>query len=120
MYIQPLIPKDKKTIRGYGKEYFMINEQKISSSIILSPNKVIEWSGDTEDLIDALTELDISEKTILLVGTGEKRVPDKILLEYGQKNPNLSVEFMDTGAACRTYNVLLAEDRNILTALKKL
>lgn len=60
--------------------------------------------------IDRLTQYDAD---IFLIGTGSRALfPDKTILQYISKN-KLAIDFMDTGAACRTFNILTGEYRKV-------
>jgi uncharacterized protein len=54
---------------------------------------------------------------LLLLGLGRRMVPISAVLRASLKAEGIAVEAMDTGAACRTYNLLLAEDRRVAAAL---
>jgi uncharacterized protein len=56
---------------------------------------------------------------ILSLGTGLRMAPVPAPLRLALKRAGIAVEPMDTGAACRTYNVLVAEDRRVAAALLK-
>lgn len=61
---------------------------------------------------------DAEEATdILLAGCGPRFVPPPEGLREAIREMGLSLEWMDTGAACRTFNVLLAEERPVAAAL---
>lgn len=68
---------------------------------------------------DSLTAVhDISQPLeILIVGCGPVFAPEPAGLRTALKGKGLSLEWMDTGAACRTYNVLVGEDRRVAAAL---
>jgi uncharacterized protein len=87
---------------------------------VISPRRLIEdWPvGDAallaEEALEAALEL---APEILLLGTGERQVfpPPRIYALLASRG--VGFEVMDNGAACRTYNVLLAEGRNVALAL---
>ncbi|MGH6796969.1 MAG: MTH938/NDUFAF3 family protein, partial [Roseiarcus sp.] len=54
---------------------------------------------------------------ILLLGCGPRMAPVPPALRQGLRVAGIVVDAMDTGAACRTYNVLLSEDRRVAAAL---
>jgi len=60
---------------------------------------------------------EIDELELLLLGTGRSLVPAARDLRAGFAERGLALEVMDTCAACRTYNVLLAEARSVAAAL---
>ena len=120
MDITPIIPKDKKIIQSYSSEGFKISDERFTSNIIVIHNEVIIWDiKDFESLkLEDFNILKSKEIEILLIGCGSLH---KILtpkIKYGLDN--LSIEVMNTGAACRTYNILLGEGRLVAAALIKL
>lgn len=107
-------------IRAYQPGQIQINDKIYQNSVIIAPHTLIEhWQPIT------LTELKASDlatvltmkPAILLIGTGEKLIfpPAEV---YGDLiNQHIGVEIMDTRAACRTFNALTSEDRNVVAAL---
>jgi len=77
------------------------------------------WSVTAaEDVtIDALEPILSAEASLLVVGCGERFRPPPKGLRAALKERGLALEWMDTGAACRTFNVLLAEERGAVAAL---
>lgn len=105
---------------GYGEGYVLVNGNRHERSLIVLARQLVEnWEvARIEDLADADMDLLAGLRVeILLLGTGQAlRFPPPRLL------PRLAaagtgVEVMDTPAACRTYNILLAEGRNVAAAL---
>jgi uncharacterized protein len=107
-------------VRGYGPGQLRVGEQTHTSSVILTATTVIErWrpasvleltSADLEPVLGLGPEL-------VLLGTGSRQqFPDPQVLRilYEQR---IGVEIMDTSAACRTFNVLVAEGRAVAAAL---
>jgi uncharacterized protein len=119
--ITPLIPEGRQVIQAYGNGGFTITSNRYTGSILLFPGNVNAWPLTS---IDALSEAEVVSLTkslsgveLLLMGTGKtlELLPSK--LEQLFLQAKIPVEVMDTGAACRTYNVLLSEERNIAAAL---
>ena len=107
-------------IRAYDAESVTINETLYTSSIILSPYKLItDWKPKSlEDLKPEYFQIVLSLKPeVVILGTGKKLIfPDKKkLASLLQKR--IGIESMDTGAACRTYTALISEGRKIVAAL---
>jgi uncharacterized protein len=105
---------------GYGEGYVLVNARRYEHSLVVLPGQLIENWGMSdvgalgEDQISFLTGLHME---IILLGTGgELRFPHPRLLRP-LALAGIGVEVMDTRAACRTYNVLLAEGRNVAAAL---
>jgi uncharacterized protein len=107
-------------VRGYGPGTIRIGERTFSRSLIITATKIIEnWRPlGIPDLkvtdLDPLLEL---RPEVLLIGSGTRQVfPDRATLA-ALYTAGLGFEIMDTGAACRTYNVLVAEGRAVAAAL---
>jgi uncharacterized protein len=122
MDITPLIPEGRKIITGYGDGGFVINKQPLSGSIIILPDQVIPWQNATGGSAITLAMLDAvmhyeREIEILLIGCGATHTLLDFSVRHALKQRGISVDSMSTGAACRTFNVLLAEERKVAAAL---
>jgi uncharacterized protein len=108
------------SITAYGDAHVAINGRMLERSLLLLPDRIDETWGPADFTALALPHLEALAALpcdVLLLGTGRRqRFPPAALLrpliEAGR-----SVEIMDTGAACRTYNILLAEGRAVAAAL---
>ena len=104
---------------GYGEGYVEVNRDRHTSSVIVSGESVMPWSArspgdlsreDVRPLADMAPE-------VVLIGTGASLVfPDPAALA-DLHAARIGVEVMDTRAACRTYNILMAEGRKVAAAL---
>ena len=107
-------------IRAFQPGTIQVNETIFTTSIIITPTKLIEnWAPKTVNELSSQS-LEIFKDLkpdVLLIGTGAEHV----LLSpeiYGELiNQGIGVEVMSTIAACRTYNALSAEDRFVVAAL---
>lgn len=121
MDITPLVPEGQKIIQRYGAGNFVINGENFSYPIIVLADEVVKWSGEAD--IDFKNALDMllarKEKIeVVLFGLGEQvqsLLPQHLKNEL--KAAGIATDIMNTGAACRTYNVLLAEGRNVAAAV---
>ncbi len=110
----------RNIITAYGDAYVDINGQRHNNSLIVTPERVVDhWRGGG---FDALSEADFADLAalgaeILLLGTGlRQRFPRPDLLKSLMEK-RIGIEIMDTRAACRTYNILVGEDRVVAAAL---
>ena len=110
----------KNAFTGYGEGYVLLNGARHESSLVVSGERVItDWpvesvralSGDHVAVI-----LEMAPEIVLLGTGGRLEFPERALLALLQR-AGVGVEVMDTPAACRTYNLLLAEGRNVVAAL---
>lgn len=121
MDITPLIPKGRQVITGYGDGGFKINQEHINGSVLIFSEQTLSWDVENADAI-TFEQLEAIFNTIpavelLLIGTGESIRPLDSSLRQVLKDKHIALEIMDTGAACRTYNVLLSEERRVAAAL---
>ena len=110
----------QNAITGHGDGYVAVNRQQITQSLIVMPTQLINpWViadaaavalGDFDALLELGPEL-------VVFGSGRSfRFPDqRIMAAFSQRR--IGFEVMDTPAACRTYNVLMGEGRNVAAAL---
>jgi len=97
----------------------MVNSQRHESNLIVLPEQLIPWSAQS---FDALKEEDFQalldlKLEILLLGTGPKQRFPHPRLTRMLAAKRIGVEAMDLQAACRTYNILMAEERRVAAAL---
>jgi uncharacterized protein len=106
-------------IEAYGKGGFRFAGMSHRGSILCLPSGIYAWEPaiplDVASLQQALAESD--RIGLLLVGTGAHQVLPPAGVRRAFAEAGVALEFMDTGAACRTYNVLLAEGRPAAAAL---
>lgn len=111
---------DRNQFTGYGAGYVSVNNQRYSHSIVVTPGALHDnWNvASIDDLAAAPLDFLISLKPeILLLGTGTThRFPAAASLR-GFAQAQIGVETMDTAAACRTFNILMAEGRNVVAAI---
>ena len=110
----------KHQIRAYKPGKIQVNDVIYTQSIIVSPERLIDnWPPQTigELTHDHLAIISELSPAILLIGTGATlQFPDLDI--YGDLiNEGIGIEVMDSSAACRTYNALSAEGRNVVAAL---
>ena len=108
------------SISAYTSNDITVNEKQYQQSLILSPNKLITPSpiNSLGDLNEHTVQniLDLNPDVVLL-GTGEKQIfPEpKVFALLGERGVGLEV--MNTGALCRTFNILVAEDRDVVAVI---
>jgi uncharacterized protein len=118
--LQPTATRGLNTFTGYGEGYVLVNNQRHDQSLVVLPERLVtDWAATTFEALApehlaALSQLDCE---ILLLGTGAKlRFPrPEILRPLIERR--IGVEVMDVQAACRTYNILMAEERKVAAAL---
>lgn len=121
MDVTPIIPSDRQVIDSYGKGRFRVAGTVYHGSILVFPDRVLPWSvtafGDLgEEDFRPLAEAPLLPEVVLL-GCGPRMALLPSTLRRPLRDAGLNVDVMDTGAACRTYNVLLSEERRVAAAL---
>jgi uncharacterized protein len=111
---EPLPPQ---IIQGYGNGLFRIAGVEHRGSVIVFADRTLPWAGEVSEA--GLAAVMAAEATLdlLLVGCGATMRPVPGDLRATLRKVGIAVEPMDTGAACRTFNVLLAEERRVAAAL---
>ena len=107
-------------IRAFKPGSIQVNENIFNCSLIITRDHLIEnWPPQTANELSAAAFAPVIalKPDILLIGTGSTMVLLPIELYGDLLNLGIGVEVMDTSAACRTYNALSAENRNVAAAL---
>jgi uncharacterized protein len=113
-------PTAQNAFTGYGEGYVMVNGRRIEKSVVVLPERILDdWPAPAFDALapEHFEVLAGLGREIILLGTGTRlRFPPaqvlRPLIQVG-----LGVEVMDVQAACRTYNILMAEGRKVAAAL---
>ncbi|HUK10256.1 MAG TPA: Mth938-like domain-containing protein [Stellaceae bacterium] len=120
MDLTPIIQRGRQVIESYGPGGFRVSGQAYASSILIFPDQTLRWDvGDPSAIkeADLAPVLSHGGVEILLLGCGARLLPVPPALRQALKAAGIVVDPMDTGAACRTYNVLMAEERPVAAAL---
>jgi uncharacterized protein len=109
-----------RLIRGYGEGELRINENIYRETVIVAATTVLTLP-DIRDM-DALAALDPArilalEPELVLLGTGQRQIFPPAAFRARFLSSGIGFEVMDTGAACRTFNVLVAEQRCVVALL---
>jgi len=107
------------TITGYGEGYVMVNGERRESSVVVMPDRTENWTVERfEDLTaEDFTFLQRLQVEIVLLGTGARQRFPHPRLTAALAQAGIGLEVMDIQAACRTYNILVAEQRKVAAAL---
>ncbi len=105
---------------AYGLDSVSINEQPFTQSLLLSATTIhhpwpVTTLGDLEE--QTLAPIFEMNPDVVLLGTGQRQVfPTPEIMGYFGKR-GVGLEVMDNGALCRTFNILIAEERAVVGAL---
>jgi len=112
--------ENNNLITAYSQSYIEVNKQRYARNLIVMPQElIVDWDVNSfSDLTKQhLSKIAEFNSEVVLLGVGEKHqfLHPKIYQSLTDKG--IPVECMTTGAACRTYNILMSEGRNVLAAL---
>jgi uncharacterized protein len=107
-------------VRAYGNGELRINNEVYRSAIIVSAS-VVQAMPDIRGMED-VARLDASrilalDPEVVLLGTGQRQIFPAASFRGQFLSAGIGFEVMDTGAACRTFNVLVAEQRRVVALL---
>ncbi len=114
--ITPALAANAQLIQSYGPGGFRIGNADYATSVLVTLTATFPWNGELT--LEALAPiLESGPIDILLLGTGARHeMLDPALRRVLRERVN-GIDTMDTGAACRTFNVLLGEGRLAAAAL---
>ena len=118
MKLQP-DQSDAQTISAHGPGWVAVGSEKITHSVVIAARgQRVEWAASYEDLgpqhFATLAEMGVE---VVIFGSGARiRFPKPAWLAP-LAAARIGIETMDTPAACRTYNVLAQEGRDVAVAL---
>lgn len=112
--------ENSNLITAYGENYVEINRKRYTHSLIVMPQTLIlDWQANAfADLTAAhFAQISDLQPEVALLGTGEKHwfLHPSIIQKLTEQG--IPLECMTTAAACRTYNILMSEGRNVAAAL---
>jgi uncharacterized protein len=119
MKIDHVAAEGRNFFTGYGTGYVLVNNAKVDRSVLVTGDRIEDWGVRSVEAISAghVAAVLAARPEIVLLGSGTRfAFPDPAILApfYAER---IGVEVMDTPAACRTYNILLGEGRNVVAAL---
>jgi uncharacterized protein len=121
MDITPAVPEGSQVINGYGPGMFRIAGVAHNGSVLVLPNRTLSWAVTEfaeigiegfQPILSATPPVDV-----LLLGCGSAMMMPPPELRVALRERGVVLEPMETGAACRTFNVLLTEGRHAAAAL---
>lgn len=115
--IMPQLGAGAQLVRSYGPQGFRIGQDSHEGHVLVLPTMTLAWSGalTMEALGPVLNAEPLTE--ILIIGTGKRHEMISPELRRALKEHGVGFDTMDTGAACRTFNILLGEGRRVAAAL---
>ncbi len=112
--------KNQNRIKSYTETSIRLDEQDYQLPIALHDGGIvtaIELTRYSEFNPDVASDIVAQKADIVLLGTGSKLIFPGPQIRHIFLNAGIGLEIMDTPAACRTYNILIYEERNVLAIL---
>ena len=111
---------DTKLFTAHGPDHVMVNGERHTRSVVVLAEEVRDYWTATG--FDELTEAHFAyfldfKPDVLLLGTGATQRFPHPRLYSALTDAGIGVECMNTPAACRTYNILVAEGRKVVAAI---
>jgi uncharacterized protein len=114
-------PAQVQVIRTYGPSHFLICERDWREPVLVTPSGTTPWAVTRAEELSAdnvaAARQGAAPAELLVVGCGARSVFIPPAVRAALKEAGLALEAVDTGSACRMYNVLLAEGRRVAAAL---
>ncbi|OGA62059.1 MAG: hypothetical protein A3F77_11120 [Betaproteobacteria bacterium RIFCSPLOWO2_12_FULL_67_28] len=110
----------KNAITGYGEGYVLVNQARHERALVVLPDQLVtDWAASTFEALtaDHLAVLLPLDAEIILLGTGPTLRFPKAEIMAPLIRARVGYEVMDVQAACRTYNILVSEERKVAAAL---
>ena len=107
-------------ITAYSENSVSINGKEFGQSLIITKTKLNEnWAVSAVELLQAdhIDQILFFNPELIIIGTGDKLIFPAVEIYSGIIEHGIGVDFMDTRAACRTYNILMSEGRDVVAGL---
>jgi uncharacterized protein len=123
MDVTPLIPEGRQIVEAYGDGGFKVSGKAYQGAVQVFPGRTLSWDAldfaslTVEDFAAIIEAGRSGEVSLMLLGSGVRMQMLPSHLRQALRQAGIVTEVMDTGAACRTYNVLMAEGRLVAAAL---
>ena len=115
--LTPVTAAGRQVIERYAASGFSISGVIYPGPVLVFPDRTEAWPDPTLTAESLAPVIHHGGIEILLLGLGRRMTLIAVALRTALKASGIVIEPMDTGAACRTYNVLLAEERRVAAAL---
>ena len=113
-------PGQINQIQSYDDAAFVVNGQRFTSSLIVraeDPAEIWPLAGFAALRVEDVAHLAALKPALVLLGTSRRQHFPPVRLLEPLISAGIGFEIMDTGSACRTFNLLAAEGRVVLAAL---
>lgn len=117
MELTQIAQPGRQIIERYAASGFRVSGVLYQGAVLVFPDLTLVWTDAALTAESLAPVVEHGGVEILLLGMGRRMAPIAAALRSQFKANGIAIEPMDTGAACRTYNLLLAEERRVAAAL---
>ena len=122
MDVTPLMKPGRQVIQSYAAGQFKISGEVYSGPVIVTADQTLIWKTENPPDNLCISDFDQIENLdqnfdVVLLGCGKSVEFITPKFKSDLKNKGITIEAMDTGAACRTYNVMVTEERRVAAVL---
>ena len=119
MKLHATAPGARNAFSGYGEGYVLVNGARHEENLIVLPDRLLPWRAAGFESLSAedFGELASLGLEVVLLGTGAKLRFPSSQVTRPLIDAKVGLEVMDAQAACRTYNILVSEERRVAAAL---
>lgn len=117
MELTQIAPAGRQIIERYAASGFRVSGVIFRGPVLVFPDRTIDWPDPAISLNGLAPVMAHGGVELLLLGLGRRMAQVGVSLRAALRAAGIAIEVMDTSAACRTYNLLVAEDRRLAAAL---
>ena len=112
-------PQGEYVFSNYGEGFLSVNDQKLTSHLLIFPDRLDEWPAPAIEELTAEHFSVFAERKpdVIIFGTGARQQFPGVDVRRELVRLGIQLDVMDTPAACRTYNLLVSEDRDVGAAV---
>jgi uncharacterized protein len=112
-----IVRPGRQIIERYGPSGFRISGVVFRGPVLVFPDQTLDWRDAALSVEGLAPVVEHGGVELLLLGLGRRIVPVALPLRTALRAAGIAIEALDTSAACRTFNLLIAEDRRVAAAL---
>jgi len=109
--------RSKHLIRGYSSGEVRVNDQAIRHNCLISPDQILDWRVTHQLSATDVQPIIAMNPEVVILGLTDMQLQPNATIHAAFLERGIGFEVMDIGAACRTFNILLGEERRVTAAL---
>jgi len=109
--------RGKHLIRGYAEGEVRVNDQTLHHNCVISADQIAEWQVSSQFTQEEIAPILALNPELVIIGLSDMQNLPPATTYAAFLERGIGFEVMDIGAPCRTFNILISEDRRVVTAL---